>query len=285
MRAKLRAVTVVLAALGLIVVLAVVIAARKRAQSVSTLTRFWAPVFSTSQPVLICLPSTVVYRPTLDVYRRYSQRYPTKFQTQAERLTNVLTLEPNATLSWKEMIPYTTDYVARDDAYVAAQLSTLFDRINKPSQVRNGTELSFEELRHSPAVLIGAFDNRWTLQMTADLLFVFGDEGEVGRIQEQKPSGRVWRSHLNARGQWTVDYAVVSRLFDSNTGQLLITAAGIGGAGTAAAGEFLSREDYLAEGLRTAPENWQKKNMQVVLETNLTDGIAGPPRVIATYFW
>jgi hypothetical protein len=183
------------------------------------------------------------------------------------------------------MIPYTVDFVARDDAYVAAQLSTLFDRINKPSQVRNGTELTFEELRHSPAVLIGAFDNRWTLQMTANLLFAFGDEGEVGKIQEQKPSGRVWRSHLNARGQWTVDYAVVSRLFDSNTGQLLITAAGIGGAGTAAAGEFLSREDYLAAGLRTAPENWQKKNMQVVLETNLTDGIADPPRVIATQFW
>jgi hypothetical protein len=67
MGARLRAVTIVLAALGLIAVLAVVIAARKRAQSVSMLNRFWAPVFSTSQPVLICLPSTVVYRPTLDV--------------------------------------------------------------------------------------------------------------------------------------------------------------------------------------------------------------------------
>jgi hypothetical protein len=32
------------------------------------------------------------------------------------------------------------------------------------------------------AVLIGAFNNGWTLQMTARLMFTFIDEGETGKI-------------------------------------------------------------------------------------------------------
>jgi hypothetical protein len=78
---------------------------------------------------------------------------------------------------------------------------------------------------------------------------------------------------------------VIARLFDSNTGQLLIIAAGVGGAGTFSAGEFLSREDYLTEGLRGAPKNWNKGNMEIVLETNITEGLAGTPHVVATEFW
>jgi hypothetical protein len=271
--------------LGLIVVLAVVIGGRKPTQSVSVLDQFWEPLLKTSQPVLICLPSVVVYRPSLNLYTRYSQTHPREFQTQADRLTHVLNLEPDVTLHWKDMIPYTSAYVSRDDSYVAARLSALFDRMNKPRQVRNGSELTFEDLRNSPAVLIGALNNRWTLQMTANLPFVFADEGDIGKIVEQKPSGRTWRPQLDERAAWTADFAVIARLFDSNTGQLLIIAAGLGGAGTLSAGEFLSHEDYLTEGLRTAPSNWRRKNMEAVLKTNITDGLAGPPHVVATHFW
>ncbi len=45
------------------------------------------------------------------------------------------------------------------------------------------------------------------------------------------------------------------------------------------------RPDYLEQAFRTAPPDWQKKNLQVVLQTTVTDALAGPPRVIATYFW
>jgi hypothetical protein len=284
-RARAGMVIVVLAVVALTAVLAVVISGRRGTQPASMLGQFWAPLFTTSQPVLICLASPVVYRPSLDLYRRYSQTHPTEFQTEVERFSNVLRLDPNETLRWKDMIPYTEFYVAKGDALAAARLSALFVQINKPSQVRIGTNYSFEDLRNSPAVLIGAFNNRWTLQMTSSLLFVFVEDNGNGRIQEQKPSGRVWSPQIDARGERIVDYAVVSRLFDSKTGQLLIIAAGIGPWGTQAAGEFLSHEEYLAEGLRTAPADWQTKNLQLVLETNVIDLIAGPPRVVATHVW
>jgi len=72
---------------------------------------------------------------------------------------------------------------------------------------------------------------------------------------------------------------------DSKTGQLLIAAAGITGAGGQAAGELLSREKYLAEALRTAPPDWSKRNLQIVFQTNVIDCVAGPPRIVATSFW
>jgi hypothetical protein len=107
---------------------------------------------------------------------------------------------------------------------------------------------------------------------------------DVG-IREQIPSGHLWTSQFNSHGEYTVDYGIVSRLLDSKTGQFLISAAGIGSPGTQAAGEVVSNPEYLAEALRTAPADWDKKNIQLVVQTNVIDSIPGPPHVVASYFW
>jgi hypothetical protein len=253
--------------------------------SESALDKFWSPIFTTSQPVLICLAKPVLYRPSLELYQRYSKRHPGTFQTEVERYDQPLPLDPNERLRWSDMLPYTDYGVAMGDVYVAARLSALFDHINKPSQVRIGTNYSFEDLRNSPAVVVGAFNNRWTLQMTSNLRFVFAEQDGHFRIQEQIPSGRARSWVLGPRGQIVEDFAVVTRLLDSKTGQVVIAAAGLGANGTQAAGEFISRQDYLEEAFRTAPSDWPKKNVQVVVQTTVTDSVAGPPRVIATYFW
>lgn len=132
---------------------------------------------------------------------------------------------------------------------------------------------------------MGAFNNRWTLQKTSDLSFVFAEDNERMWIEERGPSRRVWSVHLGPQNDVTEDFGVVTRLLNSTTGHVLIAAAGLAANGTQAAGEFISRQDFLAEGLRTAPPDWQKKNLQVVVATTVTDAVAGPPRVIAAYFW
>jgi hypothetical protein len=133
--------------------------------------------------------------------------------------------------------------------------------------------------------LVGALNNRWSLQVTAKLPFAFVEEGEVGRIQEQKPSGRTWRPEVNGTKNWSADYAIVARIIHSTTGRPVMVAAGIGGAGTWAAGEFLANEEYMNIALQGAPKDWKNRNMEVVLKTSMTDGLAGPPQVVATEFW
>jgi hypothetical protein len=274
-------------AIGLGLVLATVLGTRlpSRRAGASALDQFWSPIFATSQPVLICLAKPILYRPSLDLYRRYSKNHPGTFQTEVERYDQPLPLDPNEKLAWGDMLPYTDYGVAMGDVYVAVRLSALFDHIDKPSQVRIGSNYSFEDLRNSPAVVVGAFNNRWTMQMTSNLRFVFAEQDGHFRIQEQGPAGmsRTWVQ--GPGGEIVQDFAIVTRLLDAKTGQVVIAAAGLGARGTQAAGEFISRPDYLEQAFRSAPPDWQKKNLQVVLQTTVTDTVAGPPRVVATYFW
>lgn len=277
-RSKLGLATAAVLGLGVVVAL-VLLTTRSRSGRPpdSALDQFWSPVFDTSQPVLICLAKPVLYRPSLDLYRRYSRTHQTEFLTEVERSNKALPWDSQETLVWGDLVQYRA--VAMGDAYVAARLSALFARINKPSQVRIGNNYSFEDLRNSPAVLVGAFNNRWTLQMTSNIRFVFAEEDGHLRIEDRRSPGKVWRN------EGAEDYGLVVRLLDSKTGQVVIAAAGITGDGTQAAGEFISSSDYVRECFRTAPPDWYKKNLQVVIHTSVTESVPGPPRVVATCFW
>jgi hypothetical protein len=272
-------------ALGVVLAVAVVIYVRHAKQQTSMLDRFWSPVFTTSQPVLICVAKTVVYRPSLELYQKYSKTHPTEFRTEVDRYDKVLPLDPKQMIEWGEMAEFPEFGVAMGDAYVAAQLSAFFARINKPSQVRIGSQYSFADLRNSPAVLVGAFNNRWTLQMTSNLRFVFAEEGGRLWIEDRSSPGKVWSYGTAPYAEVKEDYGVVTRLLDSKTGQVLIAVAGIGEHGTEAAADLISGPEYLREALRTAPADWQKKNFQVVVQASVIDNVGGPPRVIAAYSW
>jgi hypothetical protein len=266
--------------------LVVTFAANQRHERLqSALDQFWAPVSSTSQPVLICLAKPVSYRPSRALYQKYSKNHPGTFQTEVDRSNQLLPLDPREKIVWGDMIPFPDYGVAMGDVYAATRLSALFASINKPSQVRIGNNYSFEDLRNSPAVVIGAFNNRWTLQMTSNLHFVFAEQDGQFKIQEQGSSGKARSWVIGPHGEVTEDFAIVTRLLDSKTGQVLIAVAGLGANGTQAAGEFISRRDYLEEAFRKAPADWQKKNVQVLLQTTVTESVAGPPRVVAAYFW
>ena len=77
----------------------------------------------------------------------------------------------------------------------------------------------------------------------------------------------------------------MARLLDSKTGQFTVIAAGLTSNGTQAAGEFVSDRTILGKGLSAAPAEWQKKNLELVIETTVTDSTPGPPQVVAAYAW
>ncbi|MFZ0964987.1 MAG: hypothetical protein WAO35_29365 [Terriglobia bacterium] len=255
--------------------------------SESPLNQFWSPIFGTSQAVLICLAKPVVYRPSQDVYRRFAKAHPDAFQTNVERYNKLLPLNPSEPLRWGDMVPVPAFGVAAGDVYAATRISGLFGRINKPCQVRIGSDLSFEDIRNSPTVLVGAFNNPWTLQLTSDLHFVFTEDIESDRIwiEDRTASRRVWGMRVGSQDHVLEDFGVITRVLKSKTGHVLIAVAGIGVDGTEAAGEFISTPDSFAEGMRSAPAGWDKKNMQIVVETTVTDSVPGPPHVVANYFW
>ena len=257
----------------------------KSAKGQSRAEQFWAPAFATSQPVLICLAKPVVYRPTLDLYRRYSQKHPGTFESEVERSNQVLPLQPQDPLVWSDMVQFPDYGVAVGDVYAAVRLSALLEKLGKSARVRIGSNYTFEDLRNSPSVVVGAFNNKWTMQLNSSLHFAFVEENRNLFIREDIPNGRTWHSSLPPSQQFGDDYAIVARLLDSKTGQFTIIAAGLTGSGTQAAGEFVSSPEFLEKGLSGTPPDWQKKNMEIVLQTHVTDFVAGPPSVVAIYSW
>lgn len=256
------------------------------ARQPSALDRFWAPAFATPQPVLICLAKPVVYRPALEMYQKYSRAHPGNFETEVERSNRAIPLDKNEKLTWGDLTPMTDYGVAVGDVYAAVKISSLLGTIGKPSQVRIGANYSFEDLRNSPAVIVGAFNNKWTMQVAPTLHFGFVEQNGQYAIHEQIPGGRTWATGVGKAAQPTVeDYAIVARLLDSKTGQFTIIAAGLTGSGTQTAGEFASNPEDIEKAVREGPADWQTKNMELVLRTTVTESVAGPPQVVAAYYW
>jgi len=158
---------------------------------------------------------------------------------------------------------------------------------NSAFRVVSDSDIGFTQLREGPFVLIGAFDNVWTMRITQDLPFGFEVDSQVRKVVDRKSAQkRFWTL------EWQVpytklakDYAVVARIHDNVTGQPVIILAGILGEGTEAASEVVSNPAYLNAMLEKAPKNWTELNMEAVIETNVVDGQAGPPTVLAVETW
>jgi hypothetical protein len=183
------------------------------------------------------------------------------------------------------MIPFSDYGVALGDVEAAVAVSAMMGKLAKPTQVRIGDHYSFEDLHNSPSVVVGAFNNKWTMRITAGFHFEFVEENAVYAIREHVTNGREWHSRFDQSFQNGQDFAMVARLLDSSTGQFTVVAAGISGSGTQAAADFVSNADLLEKALRTLPSGWQKKNIEFVLQTNVTDGVAGPSHLEAFYVW
>jgi hypothetical protein len=249
-----------------------------------TVNQFWSPVLATTEPVLICLAKPTVYVPSLELLQRYSKS-PGEFTNELQRLTQPPPMQPQDKLVWGDMVGYADYGVAAGDAYAAVRLSALLGQMGKESQVRIGSHYSFADLRSSPAIVVGAFNNRWTLQMTSNLHFAFVEEHGDEMIREQGPGGRVWRPKFGPHGEVMEDFAIVTRLLNSKTGQFVVSTAGILADGTQAAAELVTSSRYLEDALRTAGPGWAKKNLQFVVQTTVTDSVPGPPQAVAIYTW
>jgi len=245
---------------------------------------FWAPVLDSATPVLVCTGSNRVYRMSEEARRRYRRSHP----TPEDGTPNLETLVPRQELknfTGDDFVPVKDTYLTIGDASVTAQVSALLTSRHHPYDVRFGSDLSFGDLRQGSAILIGAFNNSWTLNMTDNLRFVF-DAGDTSQmhVQDRFDASRSWWPKFSD-GKFSEDYAIVSRILDSKTGSVLVTIAGLDHSGTRAAGDFVTNPQMIANLLQQVPKDWTRKNLQVLLHTNVTNNIPGTPTVVAVYYW
>jgi hypothetical protein len=174
------------------------------------------------------------------------------------------------------------------DAMTLSRFQVLLNTHGKPNRVELARSTTFADLRAGPAILIGAFDNPWTLRLTNEMRFRFlGTDEMEGEIIDGKANpGSRWSVDFRIP-YWdrTQDYAIVAITHDATLDQPLIITAGIGPNGTAAASEFVLKPDNLAALVRMAPAHWSGRNVEVVLATQVIQGNSGPPRIVASEYW
>ncbi|MGH9159759.1 MAG: hypothetical protein ACRD2X_07195 [Vicinamibacteraceae bacterium] len=267
---------IVLGCLAGVALISTMLASGSRGRS-TTFERFWAPLMQSTVPVLVCTGSNDVY----ELSERLRQAVDTA--SLSGGAAKPLTVRPD------ELQRVGTRFVSVTDAIAIARLTALLHERGTPYHVRENRATSFGDLRASPTILVGMFSNAWTLELGSEFRYVPfpTPDGERILIQDrQHPERTDWQLER----PWPAldvarDYALVSRVLDPTTGNLVVIGAGITPFGTTAALELLTSQDHLERALSEAPHDWHQGNLQIVLTTRVMDGAAGPPDVLATHFW
>jgi hypothetical protein len=180
--------------------------------------------------------------------------------------------------------------VVLDDAIVAGQICSVFREYGRDCNIAPASVASVENIRNKSVVLIGGFNNAWTLRLLAPLEYTIqrNDAKGIRSIIEHQPSGDV---PIGTVGddvpslQPSKDYAIVARFHSDTTDGMVVVVAGLGIPGTGSAGQYVSTPEKVNEILARAPKGWGGVNFEAVIQTDVVQGTAGHSEVIASHFW
>jgi hypothetical protein len=168
------------------------------------------------------------------------------------------------------------------------ELTRMLETRNRSYKVQAQSATSFTDIKTSPLILIGAYNNYWTLRLTAPLRFHFANDPQIDTLwieDRQNPTRRDWVLPARRYLRTGRDYAIIARFVSPNTGHITYVAAGLGHPSTVLAVKLLLSSDFFKEVERRAPRGWRDHNLEVVYETDAIDGVAGLYRIDAIHSW
>jgi hypothetical protein len=234
----------------------------------TALDRFWSPITASKNAALLVIPGTDA----------------TFSQGQSGPMTNAAA----AQASNGQQPPTIAGIVSLGDSKALSLVSAVLGSKGKEFNIRPTGNVNLDDLKEGPVVMIGAFNNPWTMRLTNGLRFTFVHDNGVHYIADaENPSAHGWAvpDEPNAQGGDSVDYGLISRVVDATTGRALITVAGIQHFGTEAAAACLTDSACLEAASKLAPGDWKKTNLQIVLKTTVIGQNSGQPQVLAAYVW
>ena len=214
---------------------------------------FWAPVLRDQRTVLICTGGSV-----------FSQ----------SNFSGVATADKN--------IDY--PFVSMQIASAIAHLSGLLERSRVTPQLESSATTPLTELREHSVILLGGYNNQWTLRLIEPLRFHIvpgADEMIVDRMQPQAH----WSRDSTLPYSSADDYAVIARFRNTTTDGWVVALAGLGRNGTEAAAQFVTNTRYMQLLRDQIGRDFSNQNVEVVLKVNVVDGKTGAPSILAVHVW
>ncbi len=266
-RAPLVAVSV--AAVAVVLVSIWAIGASRAHSPERALYGFWQPVLQSQSPVLVCIGDwTESGRPVLPGVARAADEDSGQSPSGAFRKV---------------------DKVFYSDAVALAKIAGLLQENGRAFRILPHSRVAFADLQTSPVVLIGLLNNSWTASLGSRLRFGVqrGATPNILILRDKKnPSRNDWSVDMSTPyDQPTHDYALIVRELDPQTGQIVLTVGGITHLGTTAAGDFLTNPEQIRKLDAYRPNDWEHKNVAIVLSTEVIKGSPGSAKILATDFW
>jgi hypothetical protein len=237
----------------------------------SDLERFWEPTLQGNGPVMVCFGRT------------YSIWLSDRVQKAIEEHPQSVSINPG------EYYRTFDNMTSAGNIRAALVIVSLLQKMKMPADVLWASEARANDLRDRSVVLLGAFNNPWTLDLNKEVRFVFEHETQGDQllwvIRDRKMKNRKWTLATTFPQPVDRDYAIITRIIDRERRRVVISAGGMNHFGTQVAAEDLCDPVFWREIAGSGGRDWDKKNLQVVLETEIVGGKPVRPRIIDSYFW
>jgi hypothetical protein len=214
---------------------------------------FWGPVLHDQRTMLICTGS-VIFAP--------------------ERVSGTLTAGKD--------IEY--PFVSMEGASAISHVSGLLQSSGVQTQLKSAGATPLTELREHSFILLGAFNNQWTLRLVESLRFHFTSEPAESIVDQIQPQVR-WVRDPSRPYSSADDYALVARYRDITTDSWVVVLAGVGRNGTEAAAEFATSPHYMQLLGDQLGKDFSNRNIEAVLKVSVIDGRTGAPSILAVHAW
>jgi hypothetical protein len=222
-------------------------------RAIGPIGRFWLPVTQAKGTVLIS-PGQVIFSPTSKIGTVVANSNP-----------------GDSYLSFGNSLA-----LAR-----IASLLTMQQRENEPLPV---AQLTLDQIRQHPVVLIGAYNNNWTRRLLDPLRFHFSAQPDEA-IVDTWHSGVRWLRDASKPFDNTPDYGLVARFRNPSTDSMVVVVAGLQRYGTDAASQFAVSSRFVDLLDRQAGPDWANKNIEAVIRVDVVNGSAGAPSIERVYVW
>jgi hypothetical protein len=234
----------------------------------SEVDRFWTPLVTGVGPVMICVGSPLDpdwSSPISPALMPKKSEQPSLYAYEQRMNIGIMDLRAA-------------------DALVAYLRSRKADYAFRPTF---GTELA--DLRTSRLILYGQFLNDLEIQFGGDQRFKLRMDAPQGLrwIEDMKsPDDRKWSTDVSAPYEKVeYDYALISRLRDKSTGKWWAGIAGLTGVSTMAANKLLLDPEAAKMVFDGLPQDWDQKNLQIVVKVKMIQANPGEVQVVARASW
>jgi len=181
-----------------------------------------------------------------------------------------------------------TDYpfVSMQSASAIGQLSALVARSGgATTQLQSAATTPLTELREHPVILLGGYNNQWTLRLLQPLRFHFSPESVASSIVDETQPAVRWERDPSLPYSSADDFALIARFRDSTTNSWVIALAGVGRNGTEAAAQFVTSPNYMQMLRDKVGSDFSDRNVEAVLKVNVIDGKTGAPLILSVHVW